>query len=138
MGSERKMINYKWQSDRTKMLKMLRMSATIKEKNGWTRDSSRIGAGFIADDISSMTFVCDKHNTILFEFGDERKQALTTGELNLRETDEAIKFLTRIYVSEMNPHLRASELYELGYKGTTADELLKNVQKDYPSAHLIE
>lgn len=132
------MTNYKWKSDKTKMLKMLRMSVAIREKNGWTRDSSRIGAGFVEEDISDMSLVSEKPNTILFEFGDGRKQALMTRELNFRETDEAIKFLIRIYVSEMNPHLKTSDLYELGYKGNTADELLKNVQKDYPKAHFIE
>ncbi len=121
-----------YQSERTKMLKMLRNSQTLKVKNGWSR---KVGSGFIVADITDMSLVGD--NTILFEFGDGHKQALTTGELNLRETDEAIKFLLRIHISNANPCVTIQQINEIGYNGQTAEDVLEDLRRDYPAAHFI-
>lgn len=84
---ERKKSDYKWQSDKTKMLRMLRNSKTLKEKNGWSR---KVGAGFIVDDIMALDLLENK--SLVFEFGWGR-QTFKVGDLNLRETEETIKFL---------------------------------------------
>lgn len=81
------MTKYQWKDDKTKMLRMLRNSKTLKEKNGWSREA---GAGFIVDDIKSIELLDDK--SLIFEFGWGR-QTMKVGDLNLRETEEAIKFL---------------------------------------------
>ena len=71
----------------TKLLKMLRTSKTLKEKNGWSR---AMGAGFVKDDLDSISLSHDKTITIVTE-------AFTvtgkTGDFNLRETEEMIKFV---------------------------------------------
>ena len=85
------MTDYKWKDDKTKMLRMLRNSKTLKEKNGWSRE---VGAGFIVDDIKSIELLDDK--SLIFEFGWGR-QTMKVGDLNLRETEEAIKFLEGKY-----------------------------------------
>lgn len=82
------MSNYKWKDDKTKMLRMLRNSRTLKVKYGWSRN---IGAGFIKDDIKTVHLNSDKTFTIHFNF--LHTQTFTTGDLNLRETDEVIKYL---------------------------------------------
>ena len=84
----------------TRMLKALRMSAKIKIKSGWSRD---IGAGFIAVDIQNMQLL-DKVNTpsyqirFTFTWGN---QDIPIADLNLRETEEAIKWL-ELRISEPN------------------------------------
>ena len=81
------MANYNWKDDKTKLLRMLRNSKTLKEKNGWSRE---MGAGFIKEDIKSLRLSSDKTITTITE-----SFTLTgkTGDFNLRETEEMVKFL---------------------------------------------
>ena len=84
------MTDYNWKNDRTKLLRMLRNSKTLKEKNGWSRE---MGAGFIKEDIKSLKLGSDKTITVTAE-----SFTLTgkTGDFNLRETEEMMKFLERV------------------------------------------
>ncbi len=82
-----------YKSEETHMLKALRMSRALKEKAGWSRE---IGAGFIAEDITDMKIV-DKDIHFTFSWGE---QTIAIKDLNLRETEEAIKFLEDIQLSE--------------------------------------
>lgn len=82
------MAKYRWRSEQTKMLRMLRASQANKIKHNWSREA---GAGFIVDDIQKMELIkLDKEILMLFSWG---KQSFRAVELNLRETEEAIKFL---------------------------------------------
>lgn len=80
-------------SEETQMLKALRNSKTLKEKAGWSRE---IGAGFIVEDIKDMRKE-GKAIHFVFEWGN---QTIQIPELNLRETEEAIKFLEDKQVEE--------------------------------------
>jgi len=81
------MTKYNWKNDETKLLRMLRNSKTKKEKNGWTRNA---GAGFIKEDIKSLKLGSYNIITITTE-----SFTLTgkTGDFNLRETEEMIRFV---------------------------------------------
>ncbi len=81
------MTKYNWKNDKTKLLRMLRNSKTKKEKNGWTRAS---GAGFIKEDIIAVKLGPDKTIIIMTE---SFTQTGKTGDFNLRETEEMIRFL---------------------------------------------
>jgi hypothetical protein len=81
------MAKYDWESDRSRLLRMLRASAAQKQKRGWSRE---IGAGFIVEDIIDIETTLSKKLLFHFSWGD---QAITPRDLNLRETEEAIKFL---------------------------------------------
>jgi len=81
------MTNYNWKDDKTKLLRMLRNSKTKKEKNGWSRE---VGAGFVKDDLDSIELGPDNTITIRTE---AFAQTGKTGDFNLRETEEMIKFL---------------------------------------------
>lgn len=83
------MTPYNWKSDKTRMLRMLRNSKTLKEKHGWARET---GAGFIADDIMDVQILDKGH--LYFRFPCHR-QAMRIRDLNLRETEEAIKYLEK-------------------------------------------
>lgn len=83
-----------YKSEETQMLKALRMSRALKEKAGWSRN---IGAGFIAEDITKMRM---DNKDIHFTFG-YGEQTIIIKDLNLRETEEAIKFLEDIQISEV-------------------------------------
>lgn len=78
---------YDWKNAETKMLRMLRNSKAIKEKNGW---SNNVGAGFVKEDLTNAILLAN--NTILIEFPGWN-QKVKTGDLNLRETNELIKYL---------------------------------------------
>ena len=82
-----------YKSEETHMLKALRMSKALKEKAGWSR---LIGAGFIVEDITKMNL---SGKDIHFTFG-WGEQTIAIKDLNLRETEEAIKFLEDIQLSE--------------------------------------
>lgn len=82
-----------YKSEETQMLKALRMSRALKEKAGWSRE---MGAGFIAEDITEMKIV---GKDIHFTFG-WGEQTIAIKDLNLRETEESIKFLENIQLSE--------------------------------------
>jgi len=84
---EKKKADYKWKDEKAQMLRIFRNSKTLKEKNGWSRN---VGAGFIAADVLSIDLLADKTLVFEFEWG---RQPLKVDELNLRETEEAIKFL---------------------------------------------
>ena len=81
------MTEYNWKNDKTKLLRMLRNSKTLKEKNRWTRKS---GAGFIKEDIKSLKLGSDKTIIVTAETFTVTGK---TGDYNLRETEEMIKFL---------------------------------------------
>lgn len=82
------MVTYNWKDDKTKMLRMLRNSKTLKEKYGWSRE---VGAGFVKDDICYIGL--RENGKLLFKFGWGHTQVFMVKELNLRETEEAIKYL---------------------------------------------
>lgn len=84
----RLMSKYEWKNDTSKLLRKLRNSRTLKEKYGWSRD---IGTGFIKDDINSVTLNPDGTFTIAFGFN--HTQTFTTTDLNLRETEELVRYL---------------------------------------------
>lgn len=111
------MTGYNWKGDKTKLLRMLRNSKTLKEKNGWTR---RAGAGFVKDDLDSVELGPDKTITV-------KAEAFTmtgkTGDFNLRETEEMISFL------EMKIHLAE-------HKKSLLDEwdLIKKYEKVTPES----
>lgn len=78
---------YKYKTIYGRLLKALRNSATYKIKHKWSREC---GSGFIAEDVREVKEI----NTgfkIRFKWGEQFFE--TTKELNLRETEELIKFL---------------------------------------------
>lgn len=91
LSVENKKSDYKWKDDKSRMLRMLRNSKTLKEKNGWSRDG---GTGFIADDIQCIWLFDEKNKTlgIRLPIG---TLFWKPADFNLRETEEAIKFLER-------------------------------------------
>lgn len=91
------MAKYQWRSDKTKMLRALRNSKTLKEKFGWSR---KIGAGFIAEDITDVVLNADKSITVITEAFNLTQKP---GEFNLRETEELIKWLEKQQWLEQQP-----------------------------------
>ena len=81
----------KFKSKKTELLKILRASRTAKKKAGWSR---LVGAGFIEEDIDSIDKVTKHVLRFKFKFG--HSQNIPVRELNLRETEEAIKFLETV------------------------------------------
>ena len=81
------MTKYEWKNSLSKMLRMLRNSRTLKIKHGWSRD----GAGFIKEDIKEAELL--PANTIKIAFYFNHVQTFKTCNLNLRETEELIKWL---------------------------------------------
>jgi len=81
----------KFKSKKTELLKILRASRTAKEKAGWSR---LVGAGFVDEDIDSVEKVTKHLLKFKFRFG--HTQNIRVNELNLRETEEAIKFLETV------------------------------------------
>ena len=79
---------YNWKNEKSNILRILRASRKAKIKAGWSRC---IGAGFICDDISRIVLTGKKRFTIDFNWS--HTQSFKAHELNLRETEEAIKFL---------------------------------------------
>jgi len=78
---------YDFKSEKTRLLKILRMSIRQKKKKGW---SENIGVGFIADDLKEVKLDDDKNITLISE---GFKQTLKVSDLNLRETKELLKFV---------------------------------------------
>jgi hypothetical protein len=82
---------YKFKSENTKILKALRMSRKFKIKANWSR---KVSAGFVAEDIESITLGAKVYvYNLNFRFKGGREQTISIKELNLRETEEAIKFI---------------------------------------------
>jgi len=80
---------YDWKSYKTKLLRQLRMSKHRKIKSGWSRE---MGAGFIKEDINFIKPNLDE--MIVISYCKPPFFLITTPfGLNLRETEEAIKFL---------------------------------------------
>lgn len=77
---------YDYKDDKTKMLKALRMSKAMKEKNKWTNES---GSGFTVDDIVSIQSTMEGL-LFVFTWG---SQTIPIKDLNLSETEEAISWL---------------------------------------------
>ena len=80
----------------TKALKVLRMSSAFKRKNGWSRE---VGAGFIKEDIMEAKIVELPHPEMIgltingFEITTQGfKTTILVRELNLRETEELLKW----------------------------------------------
>jgi len=78
---------YQWKSSYTHTLRQLRNSKALKEKAGWSRN---VGAGFIKEDITDIHVNPDKTITIITP---AMKWTVKIGDLNLRETEEAIEWL---------------------------------------------
>jgi hypothetical protein len=70
------------------LLKQLKMSRAVKVKSGYSRN---IGAGFIAEDIEQIKPVSNRK--IHVKTYGLNGQNLNLPEINLRETEELIKFL---------------------------------------------
>lgn len=79
---------YVWKSEYSHIFRKLKMFKTAKEKAGWTRN---IGAGFIRADIQDVELNDDGSISIIFLFGAPLR--VKVHELNLRETDEVIRFV---------------------------------------------
>ena len=79
---------YNWKSEKSNILRVLRASRAVKIKIGRSRC---IGAGFICEDISRIVLTGKRRFTIDFNW--PYSQSFKSSELNLRETEEAIKFL---------------------------------------------
>jgi len=111
------MTDYNLKDDETKLLRILINSKTLKEKNGWSRE---MGTWFLKDDLDRIELGPGNTITIVSEaFSMTGK----TGEFNLRETEEMIKFL------EMKMHLAE-------HKKSLLDEwdLIKKYEKVTPEA----
>lgn len=78
---------YVYKSDEVRTLKLLRMSLAMKKKKNWSRETS---PGFIAEDIQSIKGFGRKVIEITTPAS---RISVTAPELNLRETEECIKFL---------------------------------------------
>ena len=78
----------KFKTKRSELLRILRASRTAKKKAGWSR---LVGAGFVDEDIDSIEKFTKHILKFKFKFG--HTQNINVNELNLRETEEAIKFL---------------------------------------------
>lgn len=87
---------YQFKNDYVKMLKILRMSKTIKVKNGWSRN---VGAGFICEDIEDLNLTYKVRDSLHKNLIIVKTPAMTMkvypDELNLRETEEAVKWLEK-------------------------------------------
>ena len=81
---------YDWKSDKTKLLRMLRMSIAMKRKEGWSRDT---GCGFIAQDVKEYRLNKDKTIDLQFGFSDGRWSKFSMYSLNLREAEELLKYM---------------------------------------------
>lgn len=79
-------MTYDWKSSYSKIQRKLSASKKAKEKNNWSRES---GAGFIAEDIKGLAL---HEKKILFSFS-WGSQLIPVKELNLRETEEALKYV---------------------------------------------
>jgi hypothetical protein len=78
---------YEWKDAETQLLRILRNSRAVKVKSGYSRS---VGAGFIAEDIKSISLNSDRSLHFKFGWG---QQSIFSRDLNLRETEEAIKWL---------------------------------------------
>lgn len=81
-------MSNKWKSPYSRLIKGLRNSRSLKIKNRWSRN---IGAGFIAEDIQAIQSI-KTGLRFTFSWG---SQTIPIGELNLRETEEALKWALR-------------------------------------------
>jgi len=78
----------KFKSPYHRLQKILSSSMSIKKKAGWSRD---VGAGFIKNDIKSVVLYPDNSFKIVFKWDHEQK--FKAGDLNLRETEELLKWV---------------------------------------------
>jgi hypothetical protein len=81
---------YRWKSEKTRLLRILRASRAEKIRRGWSRAS---GAGFISEDIESVKL--NEGKTITIRFGSGHMQDFKASDLNLREIEELIKWLEK-------------------------------------------
>lgn len=85
---ERRKGSYEWRSDYTKILRMLNNSKTVKEKHGWQRGSP----GFLEAEIIDVKLEPYNNLTVITpSFTITGK----TGDFNLSETEELIKFVSK-------------------------------------------
>ena len=98
-------------TQKTMLLKILRMSRFMKIKKGWSRE---IGAGFIKEDIKRIGLDhTDKGKSIItIAYAGDSYIAVEPKELNLRETEEAIKFLENDLI--FNHKMECYQLMEVG------------------------
>ena len=88
-----------FKTDNTRILKMLTASYTAKQKAGWSRF---VGAKFIADDIMKIRFLANGFLRFVFGWG---AQEMLVRELNLRETEEAIRYMGRLNDTALNARI---------------------------------
>jgi len=80
-------MTYQFQSEETALLNRLKKSAAVKIKHGYNRD---ISAGFVSDDLEAI--YQDISGDIIIVTQSFRQRMPIRG-LNLRETEEAMKFV---------------------------------------------
>lgn len=81
------MAKYEYKSEETELLKKIRTSLTFKKKHKWSR---KVGSGFIAEDLRSVTLNPDGSIGVITEaFVLQQK----LNEFNLRETEELLRFV---------------------------------------------
>lgn len=97
---------YDWKSDSTKLLRMLRMSLAMKRKKGWSRDT---GCGFIAEDVKDVRLNVDKTVNIVFHWSDDRASKFSMWSLNLRETEELLRYTEKKILEEKINELKKLE-----------------------------
>lgn len=80
-------MTYKFQSEDTALLNRLKKSMAVKKKYGYNRD---VSAGFVAEDLQAIYQDISGQIIIVTE---AFRQPMPIKELNLRETEEAMKFV---------------------------------------------
>jgi len=95
------MVNYKWDTEHTRVKKVLKMSHNLKVKAGWSRE---VGCGFIEQEIEEIQYDQIVTLTSLRYKLKKTEKVLTVhltagrilqykpDEFNLRETEEMLKW----------------------------------------------
>ena len=87
---------YRFKSETSLLLRIFRMSLIAKKKAGWERS----GAGFLHEEIISISI---KKKGLILLITTTTNQELFIEELNVRETEECIKWLAMKQWQEQKP-----------------------------------
>jgi nitrate reductase NapAB chaperone NapD len=80
-------MTYNFQNPNTALLNRLKKSLAVKQKSGYSRD---VSAGFIAEDLQEIYQDISGEIIVVTE---AFRQRMWIKDLNLRETEEAIRFV---------------------------------------------
>ena len=94
--SEHRLTTYEWESPLTHLKRAFGVSITMKTKKRWSRDA---GAGFIAEEIKSIYY--SKVTGYNIVTPDQHLQMDKLADLNLRETEECLKWIERELAREI-------------------------------------